>query len=407
MTICIYYSNPYISEFAANVVSIKDDWIILDQTAFYPGGGGQEADVGTIEGIPVIEMKQSGNTISHRVPNHTFAIGQNVQGIIDWKRRYELMMGHTGEHLLFSHLSKICPDIKLVKISIGQDRKSLTIKGALDWDALAVAQERVLDSIEANFPISIFNVSKDDVSLDDARIKIDRIHGNDVRLVDIGDIDRAACSGIHVRDTSELGMLLITRLVSARPDADFEIEFEIGDVAKRTALNLSITALQSAEALGARVQDLNRALGNVLNERDVQAQQLRMYEEKALDNLTPSRIGDVNLYSGLFGAMDKRTLLNAAARFTKNHAACVLGSAGERFMLVIACSPDVDIDCADLINRVLEPEGGRGGGKRHFATGGAPSPERGEDIMVRAIVKLRTVLEDTASGGADTLSDIK
>jgi len=62
-------------------------------------------------------------------------------------------------------------------------------------------------------------------------------------------------------------------------------------------------------------------------------------------------------------------------------------------MLVIACSSDLDLDCAALVNKVLATEGGRGGGKKHFATGGAPSLERAEDIMVRAIVELRAILE--------------
>jgi alanyl-tRNA synthetase len=400
MTVRLYHSDPYASGFSATVVSTEGEWVALDRTAFYPGGGGQEADRGTLNGLAVTELKQSSGTVLHRVPGHSFAPGQEVEGKVDWDRRYELMKGHTGEHLLFSRLHELCPEMELVKIAIGPERKSVMVKGPLDWEMVLEAQRMALDAIEGDLPVTVSSVPKDDPSLADARIKMERIHGDEVRVVSIGDIDRAACAGVHISSVGELGMLLVTKFTSARPAADFEVEFEVGRAAKLTALQLSSAALRSAEALGARVQDLERALGNALREREMQAQQLRGYEEKALNELIPSRVGGVDLYSGLFGAMDKRTLLDAAARLTAEHGACVLGSAGERFMLVIACSPDVDVDCSALVNEALAPEGGKGGGKRHFATGGAPSTERAEDIMVRAIVRLRAILESGSKESA-------
>ena len=399
MTVHLYHSDPYTGGFTANVLSTEGEWVVLDRTAFYPGGGGQEPDRGTLNGLSITEMKQSSGAVMHRVPGHAFVAGQQVEGKVDWERRYELMKGHTGEHLLFSRLHELCPEMELVKISVGQEKKSVMVKGPLDWGMVMEAQMMALDAIEAALPVSIRSVPKDDPSLADARIKVERIHGNEVRVVSIGNIDQAACAGVHVRNAGELGMLLVTRFTSARPAADFEVEFEVGGTAKRTALQLSAAALRSAEALGARVQDLDRALDNALKEREMQARQLRVYEEKALNELIPSSVGGVDLYSGLFRAMDKKTLLDAAARLTEGHAACVLGSAGERFVLVIACSPDVKMDCAALVNEALAPEGGRGGGKKHFATGGAPSPERAEDIMVRAIVRLRGILEENVSDG--------
>ncbi|HHT76043.1 MAG: alanine--tRNA ligase-related protein [Methanomassiliicoccaceae archaeon] len=393
MTDRLYDSDPYISRFTARVVSAEGEWIALDRTAFYPGGGGQEPDRGKLGGLPVTEVKQSEGTVLHRVPGHTFTAGQEVEGFVNWERRYELMKGHTGEHLLFSRLHQLCPEMELVKIAIGQDKKSVMVKGPLDWEIVVKAQEMALEAIEADLPVTIEIVPKDDPSLGEARMKAERIHGDEVRVVSIGEIDRAACAGVHVRSTKEIGMLLVTKFTSARPTADFEVEFQVGGAAKRTALQLSAAALRATESLGARVQDLDRALNNVLRDREMQAEQLRVYEEKALNELIPSRIGGVDLYSGLFGAMDKKMLLDAAARFTEDHAACVLGSAGDRFMLVVACSPDVDMDCAALINEVLSPYGGRGGGKMQFATGGAPTPEHAEDIMVSAIVKIRGILE--------------
>ncbi len=393
MTVRLYHSDPYLKEFTAQIVSAEGEWIALDRTAFYPGGGGQEPDRGTLERLPVTEVKSSGDRVLHRVPGHAFTAGDEVHGTVDWQRRYELMRGHTGEHLLFSRLHELCPDMELVKIAIGPERKSVMVKGPLDWNVVSEAQESVLSAIDENLPVTVRSVPKDDPSLAEARIKVERIHGDEVRVVSIGDIDRAACAGVHVRSTKELDMLLVTKFTSARPAADFEVEFEIGEAAKRTALHLSAAALRAAEALGSRPQDLDSALSNALHGRDKQAQQLRAYEERALNELIPSNIGGIDLYSGLFGGMDRKVLLDAAARLTAEHAACVLGSADEKLMLVVACSPDLDVDCRVVLNEALAPQGGKGGGKKHFATGGAPTSERAEDVMVSAIVKLRSILE--------------
>jgi len=393
MSLRLYHYDPYLRDFQATVASVKGEWVALDRTAFYPGGGGQDSDRGTIDGRPVVEVKQAEGEVLHRVPGHRFAPGDAVNASVDWERRYELMRGHTAEHLLFSRLQQLCPEMELVKIAITPDKKSFVVKGALSWEMVNAAQEAALDAIAKDLEVTACTMPKDDGRLAGTRIKLDRIHGEEVRVVSIGDLDRAACAGVHVSRTAELGMVLVTKFTSARPAADFEVEFEVGERAKRRALELSVSALRAAEALGARPQDLLGALDNALRERDRQAAALRRYGERALAQLTPSPVGGVDLFSGLFEALDKKTLLDGAARIVEGPAACVLGSIGERFMLVVACSPELNVDCVAVLNEALAPAGGRGGGKRNFATGGTPSSEGAEDILVRAIGALRRALE--------------
>lgn len=393
MTVRLYHSEPYLQSFPARVTSAREEWVTLDRTAFYPGGGGQDSDRGTLGGRPVVEVRQAEGEVLHRVPGHTLAPGDAVEGRVDWSRRYELMRGHSGEHLLFSRLQERCPEMELVKIAITPEKKSFLVKGALSWEMVAAAQEGALEAIARDLPVTACPMAKDDPRLAGARIKLDRIHGEEVRVVSIGDIDRAACAGVHVQRLGELDMLLVTKFTSARPTADFEVEFEVGERAKRKALELALGSLRAAEALGARPQDLLGALANALEERDRQAVALRQYGARALAELIPSPVGQVDLYSGLFESMDKKTLLDAAARIVEGPAACVLGTTGERFMLVVACSPALEVDCVAVLNEALASAGGRGGGRRNFATGGAPSAEGAEETMVRAIVAMRRALE--------------
>jgi alanyl-tRNA synthetase len=393
MTVRIYQSDPYCHEFDATVSEVRGEQVVLDRTAFYPGGGGQEPDRGSLADMPVTEVKQEGDAVLHKVPGHRLKAGDAVHGKVDWTRRYELMRGHSGEHLLYSCLSKLNPALELVKIAITPEKKSVVVKGALDWELVAQAELLAREAIDADLPVRERRVRKDDPSLKETRVKLDRIHGEEVRIVEIGDIDKAACAGVHVHSTKELELLLVTKFVSARPAGDYEVEFEVGGKAKLRAVELSVSALKAAEALGSRPQDLLPALDNLRKEVERQELALKRYGAKALADLVPSEIDGVKLYSGIFESMDKKTLTDAANEFAREGAASILGSVGERFMLIVACAPSVDVDCVTVLNEALEKIGGRGGGKPAFASGGAPDPGRAEEAMVAAIVAFRKALE--------------
>jgi alanyl-tRNA synthetase len=393
MTRRLYHEDPYCSEFTAMVTDARGEWIVLDQTAFYPGGGGQDPDRGVIEGRPVVEVKQEKDDVLHKVPGAQFKAGDRVHAKVDWPRRFGLMCGHSGEHLLFSRLSALNPELELVKIAITPEKKSVVLKGKLDWEIVSKAEMMAREAIENALPITERLVRKDDPLLRGVRVKLDRIHGDEVRIVEIGDIDRAACAGVHVRNTRELELLLITKFTSAKPAADYEVEFEVGNKAKAKAMELSVLALQAAERLGSRPQDVLGALDNLQKEKERQEIALKRYGAKALADLVPSSIGEVKLYSGMFESIDKKTLTDAANEFVKEGAACVLGTAGERFMLIVACDPSIKVDCVSVLNEALNPTGGKGGGKANFATGGTSAADRAEDIIVAAIVAFRKALD--------------
>jgi alanyl-tRNA synthetase len=205
-------------------------------------------------------------------------------------------------------------------------------------------------------------------------------------------VDRAACAGLHVHRTGELGMLLITSLTSARPAGDLEVEFEVGDRARRRAVELSTLSLRASEALGASPRDLLSALGNLLGEKERAAAALRRYGSKALLELVPSDIGGVKLYSGIFEGLDRKTITEAATRIIKDQAGCILGTATDSFMLIVACHPSLKVNCVAILNEALGLVGGKGGGKLHFAIGGAPAGGEGEKAMVVAIAAMNKAL---------------
>ena len=207
----LYHREPYAVEFSAKVTESREDEIVLDQTLFYPGGGGQEHDKGSINDLKVKEVVKENGKIIHKVPGHMLREGDEVKGKIAWKRRYELMKGHTGEHMLFSSLKRLNEELELVKISISEDKKYLIVRGDVDWDMALKAQEQVLGWIEDDLEITEQIVSKEDPQLDEIRIKRERITDDEVRVVRIGNVDASACSGIHVKSTSEVDFLIISK----------------------------------------------------------------------------------------------------------------------------------------------------------------------------------------------------
>ncbi|MFA6710577.1 MAG: alanine--tRNA ligase-related protein, partial [Candidatus Methanomethylophilaceae archaeon] len=111
MTDEIFRYDSYVFEFEAEVTNVDGDYVTLGGTAFYPGGGGQVCDTGSICGTRVTEVRYAGRDIVHRVPGNKLKAGDKVWCSVDWDRRYDLMRGHTAEHLLFNSLHRQDPDI--------------------------------------------------------------------------------------------------------------------------------------------------------------------------------------------------------------------------------------------------------------------------------------------------------
>lgn len=385
MTRLLYETDPYLTKFDAVVEKLNGEWVVLDRTAFFPGGGGQDADTGWIEDLEVIEVR-SNDSVMHQVPDNHFSVGQRVECEIDWERRHDLMRGHTGEHLLFSTLSKINPEIELVKIAITPKKKAFIVRGKVNWTLISIAQQEANHAIAAQLPITEQWVDKDSDVVKDIRIKVERIHGERVRIINIGEIDKAACAGVHIQNTRELRMLLVTKLTSARPSGDYEIEFETGKQAMESALGLSVVGLQASDALGARPEDLVSALTNLKDEMLTLRSALRHYSQEALANMRPEKFEGVRIYSGAFEGIDKKALIDAANDFVKDErTVAVMASADDRLLLVVASSKDLEVDSREILMEALKLVEGKGGGGRNFASGGAAMPLATSAVVAKGV----------------------
>ena len=391
MSVRIYEQDAYVFEFEGTVTSVDKEWIVLDVTAFYPGGGGQVSDLGRICNLDVTEVKSKGDDICHKVPGHSMKAGNKVWCSVDWERRYDLMMGHTAEHLLFSGLKREMPDIGIVKIFISPESKYVVVDRDVDWDVIARAQNFVNDAIMEDLSVTKMTMTKDDLVSENIRAKTERIDGEFVTVVEIGDADTAACSGIHVRETGEIGALIVDRKVSAGKDG-YAIHFRVNKDAVARSMELANRCLQINDILGTRTDDVVKAVSNMKHDIETGTKQIRSLTKELLNNMRPKNIGGVAVHSGIFETNDKNAVTEAAERIKNSGGVAVLITSGET-LSVIMSSGAKGVNCSDILKQAMADAGGRGGGKNDFAQGGVPDVSKTESIMENILRMLERTLK--------------
>lgn len=380
MTDEIFRRDGYGSEFEAEVVSVKGDEVVLDSTAFYPGGGGQVCDTGSIRGHRVKEVRRNGDDIVHIVPGNDLKAGERVWCSIDWDRRFDLMQGHTGEHLLFCSLKRQCDDLAITKIYISPESKYVIVNHDLSWEQIGNAVEFANRAIADNLPVTHSVMARDDPELEKVRIKLDRISEDaEITVVAIGDIDLSACSGIHVMETSELEMLIVDRKVSAGDDG-VAIHFKVGSAAKESALALSNIALSVTDAIGCRAEDALKAVENTRADADLKGRLLKQATERLIGSVVPEEVCGTRVYSAILPGTD-RNVLNSFAEKARSEGGVALIIGVTDSLSVMMSSGAKQVDSKTILPEILKSFGGRGGGKPDFAQGGIPDIGSAEKVL--------------------------
>lgn len=379
MTDEIFRNDGYVFEFEGEVTSVDGDWVELGGTAFYPGGGGQVCDTGSMGGFPVTEVAYRGNDIFHKVPGHPFVVGDRMWCSVDWDRRYDLMMGHTAEHILFNALQRQDPELNIVKIYIGTDSKYVVVDRDIGLDTIGEAVRFANTVIDDNHPVIKSVMNRDDPEIENVRIKLDRIEGDEITVVEIGDVDLAACSGIHVMETGEVGAIFVDRKVSAGKGR-FAIHFRIGDDAKRASMDLANTCLRIIDDLGSKPEDVVKTVNNMRAELETCRRLLKDTLVDSLRTLEPREIDCRRVFASVLHTNDKTPAVDSAESHRANGDVAVFVCKGQNISVILASGDDT-IDCKAVISDVLAQFGGRGGGKREFAQGGLAATVDAEDVL--------------------------
>lgn len=207
MTEKLYEKDAYVREFTARVlqcfVCAGYYKIILDKTAFFPEGGGQAADIGTLGNVKVFDVQIEDGIIYHYTEK-ALKIGSTVYGKIDFDRRFSFMQNHTGEHIVSGIAHKLF-DVNNVGFHLGEDLVTIDFDKELTREQLDEIEYLANEKVWQNLPVTAYYPSEEELKNTDYRSKKE-IDGA-VRLVEVKDTDICACCAPHVKSTGEIGII--------------------------------------------------------------------------------------------------------------------------------------------------------------------------------------------------------
>lgn len=267
----LFYDYPYSYDFNAKVVKIIGNYIVLDQTLFYPTAGGQLHDEGLINGKKVLEVVKVGNVILHRVEDPlSFREGDTVRGVIDKGRREALRRHHTATHIVnaasrrvlgswvWQHGAEKTPE---------KARLDITHYQALTDNQIKRIEEAANQIVLENRPVNIQILSRREAELKYGFIIYQggAVPSREVRIVEIPGVDVEACGGIHCRSTGEVGFITVMRTKRIQ-DGVIRIEFCSGGAAVQYLEGKWRVLRQAAEMLNVSDEDVPRRAEELFNE---------------------------------------------------------------------------------------------------------------------------------------------
>ena len=360
----LYYQDSHLRQFQAQVVScVPSDGqyaVVLDQTAFYPEGGGQSWDLGTLEDVRVSKVLEQDGSIVHFCDG-PLEPGQTVCGTIDWDRRFDLMQQHSGEHIL-SGLIFARFGYHNVGFHMGAETVTIDFDGMIAPEALAELEQAANLAIWENRPVEARFYD----GTPDKPYRSKRALTGPVRLVEIPGCDCCACCGTHVGSTGEIGLLKILSWVKFHQGV--RLEMVCGGRALRYLSNVLEQNRRISQMLSAKMLETAPAVQQLRQELESARFRVGELEANHIQALARQYTGSGHtlLFEPNLSNTGVRRLADALGAVCGGQAWVFSGSeeAGYQYALC-----DAKGDLRPLVQRLNQALQGRGGGKANFVQG--------------------------------------
>jgi alanyl-tRNA synthetase len=377
----LYYDQPSDIEFEAVVLDFFDGYAVIDQTLFYPDGGGQPADTGSLVStdsmVRVDGVVKIGEVILHHITGGVLRRGERVKGMVDEERRWSLMRHHTATHILL-HAAKEVLGVHIHQAGAqkGSESSRIDIRHFkhITPDELRKIETEANRMIMASQPVEI--------SIED-RTKAEQKYGfslyqggvppgRDIRVVKVaGDIE--ACAGTHCRNTGEVGVIKIIRVEHIQ-DGIERIEFTAGLAAIFYMQHLENIVASSSEVLSVQPDNLPSSVARFFSEwkdqkKDIDRMSARLVELE-MGTIAAESIRGVAVVIRRIDLPAKELAALATSISDKGGVALIAG-AGDTVRVVLT-SGDSRVNAGEIISQVCSLLGGKGGGKPAMAQGGGP-----------------------------------
>ncbi len=366
-TLKLYYQDPFQKEFTASVLSCEETgggWaVVLDQTAFYPEGGGQPADHGVLGGTTVLDVHETGGVITH-LCDRPLVPGAAVSGAIDWARRFDHMQQHSGEHICSG---LICArfDCDNVGFHMGADVVTIDFNADISWDALLDVERCANAYLYEDHAIDVRFYRG--AALDAVEYRSKKPLDGDVRIVSFPGADCCACCGTHVLRSGQVG---IVKFLSCQKFRDgVRIELLCGERAYRYLSDTWAQNLRVAQSLSAKPTESAAAVDRLSAELGALKLRAAALEARIFAQIAAQYAaqGDVLLFEDEMSPDSVRKLCDAVANTCGGRCAVFAGTDGAWKYAV----GQKDGDLRALTKALNAALHGRGGGKPFFVQGSA------------------------------------
>jgi alanyl-tRNA synthetase len=372
----LYDDDPFLREFEATVVDAQGEEgaarVVLDRTAFYPGGGGQPSDRGTLGGTRVLEAVEIEGVLWHAL-DRRLPPGAAVHGAIDWERRFDHMQQHTGQHILSQAFVDVC-DAETRSFHLGDEVVTIDVAHPGPDDALlARVEERANGTLWEDRPVHVHLVAPGDAG----RFPLRRapVVEGPLRIVEVEGFDWSACGGTHVRRSGQVGAIAI--LGAERYKGGARIEFVCGGRALRRHRERARILKGLALEFTAGEADLPVAIARLKEERERLARRmkglLREVLEREADALASAAAPGARapVVAAHFPDRDSGEIGTLAALVAARGAVALL-FAGEEAPRAHFSAPPGTIPVGELLGALCRRHGGKGGGRPESAQGAVP-----------------------------------
>jgi alanyl-tRNA synthetase len=392
MTRKLYYEDAYIKTFETVINEQRQDndgcwFVLLDQTAFYPTGGGQPCDEGTLNGVPVTNVEEVNGEIRHYIESKMEDTTGGIKGEISWNRRFDHMQQHAGQHILSAAFAETCGyetisfhlgkeiltiDLAVEKITEEEAVKAETLANIIIGEARKIQAKWMTAHEAADYPLR----KQPSVS-------------EDIRLVIIPDFDYNGCGGTHPHSTSEVGAIKI--LDWEKHKSHIRLQFVCGRRVleqlhqKNKVIKELTTILQAPQD---KMADAAQQLIERMKFQDKQLEetnhQLLEYEADALIKEAKPAGEDSAIISKAYQNRPIKELQTLARLITTEKEDAVVFFVVQnatKLQLVGAKGKMPDLNLKEIAPGIFSKIDGKGGGKEDFIQGGGETVLSPEDLI--------------------------
>lgn len=395
----LFYIDSYIKNFTAEIEEVREInnkyHVLLDKTAFFPGGGGQYCDLGTIDNIPVEDVYEENDKIYHVLDKKLNRI-HKAKCEIDWDRREYGMQHHFGQHVIsacFNNEYKA----KTVGFHLGKDFATVDIEGFFKEDDIIKIESMCNEIIRDNIPVEFLNINKKEAKKLKIKDDLSKL-SNEIRVVKFGDLDMNLCCGVHVKNTLDLRVIKIKKFEKYKKST--RIEFLCGtkaidEMLKRDNYLNKICKILSSNAEGAYqgIENLNNKLNEVNKENRKLEEIISNYEIKEMIEKA-EKSGSMNIIIKTYENKNMNYINKIANKITEieNNIGLFALINNDRLNLLFACSKNLEkIDMNTLLKDSIKLVDGKGGGSKTLAQGGGKNNGNLDSLFDYVKIKIKSI----------------